>query len=42
MMSPLERLEINLRDFESCDPATKKLAAFCNELLEAIKFTVSK
>ncbi len=42
MLTPLDYLELDLRDFENCDPNTKKLAAFCNELLEAVKFTLSK
>ena len=35
-------LELNLREFEDCDPKIKKLAAFCNELSEIIKITISK
>lgn len=42
MLMPLEQLELNLREFEDCDPKIKKLAAFCNEFLEAVRFTLDK
>lgn len=35
-------LELNLREFDDCDPKIKKLAAFCNELSQIIKITVCK
>ncbi len=41
MNMPLESLEIDLRNFEGCDEATKQLAHFCAELLEALKYTLS-
>lgn len=37
-----EGLELNLREFDDCDPKIKKLAAFCNELSQIIKITMSK
>ena len=42
MNTPIEALEINLRDFENADENVKQLATFCDELLRAIKFTLSK
>lgn len=41
MNMPLASLEIDLRNFESCDEPTKQLAHFCAELLEALKYTLS-
>ena len=41
MNMPLESLEIDLRNFEGCDEATKQLAHFCAELLEVLKYTLS-
>lgn len=41
MIMPLDALHIDLSDFENADEKTKQLAAFCAELLEAIKYTIS-
>ena len=41
MAMPLENLEIDLTEYEDADVKVKQLAAFCGELLEAIKYTIS-
>lgn len=39
MKRAIDALELNLRDFETADEKTKQLAAFCAELLTALKYT---
>jgi hypothetical protein len=39
MLSPIQRLEFNLEEFKNSSEDIKKLAAFCAELLDAIKFS---
>jgi hypothetical protein len=41
MLSPLSRLEISLEEFENSSEDIKKLAAFCAEFLEAVKFSLN-
>lgn len=38
MLSPLKNIEFNAEDFENSSEDIKKLAAFCAEFLEAVKF----
>ncbi len=40
MISPLENLHFSPEDFKNSSEDIKKLAAFCAEFLEAVKFSV--
>lgn len=42
MKSPILKLEFTAEDFEHSSADIKKLATFCAEFLEAVKFSLSK
>ena len=38
MLTPLDTLKIDLTEFEACEEPVQELAAFCAQLLEALRF----
>lgn len=41
MLTPLDTLNVDLADFENCDESVQELAAFCAQLLEALRFMLN-